>query len=95
MRILLIYFSFLILFPCSEAEDRKEIISIMRQQEKAWSNHDLEEFMDGYWKSRSLKFYGSNGLTYGWDKTFGNYKKGYPTKEDTGTLTFKVKVSLK
>ncbi|NAS31865.1 DUF4440 domain-containing protein [Flavobacteriaceae bacterium R38] len=74
----------------SEAREKKEIIAIMKAQEKAWSNHDLEGFMEGYWKSDSLKFYGSNGLTYGWDKTLANYKRGYPTKNHTGTLKFKI-----
>lgn len=73
-----------------ETMDKKEILSVMKAQEKAWSNHDLEGFMKGYWKSDSLKFYGSSGLTYGWKKTLANYKKGYPTKEHTGTLKFKV-----
>ncbi len=82
------------IFSCSqttERQDKDEIISIMKTQEKAWSNHDLEGFMQGYWKNDSLKFYGSSGLTYGWDKTLANYKKGYPTKDHSGTLTFKIK----
>ena len=74
----------------SEEEEKKEILRIMNMQEKAWSKHDLEGFMQGYWKSDSLKFYGSSGLTYGWNKTLANYKKGYPTKDHSGTLTFKV-----
>ncbi|WP_028889493.1 YybH family protein [Tenacibaculum ovolyticum] len=74
----------------NEANDKKEILSIMQKQEKAWSNHNLEGFMQGYWKSDSLKFYGSNGLTYGWKKTLANYKKGYPTKDHSGVLKFKI-----
>lgn len=61
---------------------------VMEAQEIAWNNHDLEGFMQGYWKSDSLKFYGSSGLTYGWDQTLANYKKGYPTKAESGTLKF-------
>lgn len=78
---------------CSKSnpeEDKQTIINIMKAQEKAWSNHDLEGFMEGYWKSDSLKFYGSSGLTYGWDQTLANYKKGYPTKDHSGTLNFKI-----
>ena len=40
----------------SEVADKKEILTIMKSQEKAWSNHDLEGFMQGYWKNDSLKF---------------------------------------
>ncbi len=71
-------------------EDKAAILSVMDLQEKAWSNNDLEGFMQGYWKSDSLKFYGGSGLTKGWQQTLDNYKKGYPTKEHSGTLTFKI-----
>ena len=74
----------------SEDAEKQEILAIMKAQEKAWSQNDLEGFMQGYWKSNDLKFYGSNGITFGWDKTLANYKKGYPTKEHSGTLKFKV-----
>lgn len=61
---------------------------VMEQQERDWNNHDLEGFMKGYWNSSELKFYGSNGLTLGWDNTLARYKKVYPTKAESGTLNF-------
>lgn len=87
---------FLILIACkeenkkTETNDKNAIIKVLKSQERAWSNHDIEEYMNGYWKSDSLKFYGSSGLTFGWDKTLANYKKGYPTAEHTGTLNFDI-----
>ncbi|CAL2102096.1 L-asparaginase [Tenacibaculum sp. 190130A14a] len=97
MRTFIFIATVLLFFSCqqsisqsSEEIDKKEILAIMKAQEKAWSNHDLEGFMEGYWKSDSLKFYGSSGITYGWNKTLANYKKGYPTKEHSGTLNFKI-----
>lgn len=77
-------------FAQTDAEDKAAILKIMKNQEKAWSANDLEGFMQGYWKSDSLKFYGSNGLTKGWQQTLDKYKKGYPTKEHSGTLNFKI-----
>jgi hypothetical protein len=74
----------------SEAEDKLAILTVMQLQEEAWSNNDMEGFMEGYWKSDSLKFYGSSGLTRGWQQTLDNYKMGYPTKEHSGILTFKI-----
>lgn len=79
----------------TEKEDKEAILNVMKIQEKAWSNNDIEGFMEGYWKSDSLKFYGKSGLTYGWEKTLANYKKGYPTKEHTGTLSFKINALTK
>ena len=69
---------------------KKEITTMMLQQAEDWTKGDIEAFMQGYIKSESLKFVGSSGLTYGWQQTFENYKKNYPTKEHTGTLTFKL-----
>ncbi|GER60435.1 hypothetical protein ULMA_25430 [Patiriisocius marinus] len=70
--------------------DKAAILKVMKDQEIAWSKNDLEGFMQGYIKSDSLKFYGKSGLTKGWQQTLDNYKKGYPTKEHSGTLTFNV-----
>ena len=61
---------------------------VLEKQVTAWNKHDLEGFMDGYWKSDQLKFYGASGLTLGWDQTLANYKKRYPTKRESGTLNF-------
>ena len=92
-KLLFLFATILTLSSCStstEEQDKKEILAIMDVQQIAWSKHDLEGFMKGYWKSDSLKFYGSNGITYGWDKTLANYKKGYPTPDHSGTLKLKI-----
>ena len=68
--------------------DISEVSDIMKKQEAAWNKADIEGFMAYYWKSDSLKFIGSKGITYGWQKTLDNYKKNYPTPEAMGVLTF-------
>jgi ketosteroid isomerase-like protein len=73
-----------------EQHDEKAILEVLETQQIAWSNNDIEGFMQGYWKSDSLKFYGSRGITKGWQQTLDNYKKRYPTKEHSGTLNFKI-----
>ena len=82
-----------VLVSCSstnEAEDKQAILDVMKFQETAWSNYDIDGFMEGYWKSDSLKFYGANGLTRGWQTTLDNYKQRYPNKDATGTLSFTI-----
>lgn len=74
----------------SETADKKAILSVLKMQRLAWSDNNIEEFMDGYWKNDSLKFYGSNGVTYGWENTLERYKQAYPTADHTGTLSFKI-----
>ena len=77
------------------AQDRQAIVNLMHNQEVAWSNGDIEGFMQGYWKSDSLMFIGKRGPTYGWQQAVDNYRKGYPGKAAMGKLTFRIdKVEL-
>ncbi len=68
--------------------DISEVSENMKKQEAAWNKADIEGFMAYYWKNDSLKFIGSKGITYGWQKTLDNYKKGYPNADAMGLLTF-------
>lgn len=70
--------------------ERARIMDIMAQQEAAWSNGDVEAFMQPYWHSDSLLFVGSKGPTYGWQQTLDNYRKSYPSQEAMGDLSFEV-----
>ncbi|WP_339712693.1 nuclear transport factor 2 family protein [uncultured Kriegella sp.] len=74
----------------SDNNDIAQIQSILDQQERAWSEGDLEGFMQGYWKSDSLTYFSRGKITQGWQTTLDNYKKGYPSKAHTGTLKFKI-----
>jgi ketosteroid isomerase-like protein len=75
-----------------EAQETWEqaIRNTMADQEVAWNKGNLEAFMEGYWKSDSLRFIGSKGLTYGWQQTLDNYKKGYPDADAMGQLKFTI-----
>lgn len=64
---------------------------VMAEQAVCWSKGDLECYMQGYLKSDSLLFVGSRGLTYGWQQTLDNYRKGYPDASAMGKLTFDLK----
>ncbi len=71
-------------------ENIAAIRQVMLDQQQAWSKHDLEGFMLGYWQSDSLKFYGQSGLTKGWLPTLENYKKSYPSPAHSGELNFEL-----
>ena len=82
--VILIY---ILIFGVSFAQE-KDILKVLHEQQTAWNNGDIENFMKGYWKDDSLLFIGSKGPTYGWQKTLDNYKKTYPNKEMMGILEF-------
>ena len=79
----------------TQVKEEEAIRAVLKMQQDAWNQNDLEGFMQGYWKSDSLKFYGSKGITSGWEKTLENYKKGYPSKEYAGTLSFTIETITK
>lgn len=90
---ILLFFTFLYLGASAQSnykEDSEAILAVLESQRMAWSNGDIETFMEGYWKNDSLKFYGAGGITYGWKNTLSRYKEGYPTKDHTGKLEFKI-----
>lgn len=92
-KYILIIFCILISQVClsqSTEGDKDAIRAVLKAQRLAWSKNNIEGFMDGYWKSDSLKFYGTNGVTYGWDATLDRYTKAYPTEDHTGKLSFKI-----
>lgn len=68
----------------------KEVLKILQNQADQWNKGDIEAFMQDYWKSDQLQFIGSKGVTYGWQQTFDNYKKGYPDRAAMGHLTFDI-----
>ena len=68
--------------------DEQTIRSLIEEQRLAWNTGDKEKFMQTYWQSDSLMFIGKTGITYGWQKTLDNYKKGYPDTAAMGKLDF-------
>ena len=76
----------------SIAQTKDEIVirNMLNEQLKAWNKGDLNAFMQTYWHSDSLMFIGKEGVTYGWDNTLANYKKGYPDTASMGKLDFTI-----
>ena len=68
----------------------RQVKAILQKQAEHWNRGDIDAFMQYYWKSDKLQFIGSRGVTYGWQQTLDNYKKGYPDKATMGTLTFDI-----
>ena len=85
----------LILASCKTSQltatdDIAVIRSILDQQQKAWSDNDLEGFMEGYWESDELTYFSRGKITKGWQTTLANYKSNYPSKKETGELQFEI-----
>ncbi len=71
-------------------KDELAIRKAMNEQLIAWNTGNINRFMLTYWQNDSLMFIGKNGVTYGWQKTLENYKKGYPDTAAMGKLDFTI-----
>ena len=74
----------------AQNKDEQAILNALNIQKNAWNKGDLNQFMETYWKNDSLMFIGKNGVTYGWQNTLDNYKKGYPDTAAMGKLKFDI-----
>ena len=85
-HLLFIFFLFSvsnIAFSQSKAE--KEILAVMRLEEKYWSSGDIEGYVSLYAPSDSTRMILSKGAAYGKDSILAFYKRYWP-KEKMGTL---------
>ncbi len=91
MRMIILLAIYCISLPAT-AQNRGEqaIYKAIDLQKDAWNNGNLEKFMQTYWKNDSLMFIGKSGVTYGWQNTLNNYKKGYPDTVAMGKLSFDI-----
>ena len=71
----------------AQSKDEKAILQMLDNQNQAWNRGDISGFMKGYWENDSLMFIGKSGVTYGYQNTLENYKKGYPDTAAMGKLT--------
>ncbi len=88
--IILFVTSFIINSQTLSKKNRFEILQVLEKQRISWNEGNINAYMEGYWKSDSLRFIGKSGITYGWEATLERYKKAYPNKEAMGFLKFHV-----
>lgn len=91
--ILPLLFTALLLTGCGKASfdktaEKTAILAVMSDQQAAWNRGDIEGYMQGYWKSDSLRFASGGNVRYGWQATLEGYRRGYPDRDAIGRLTF-------
>jgi ketosteroid isomerase-like protein len=94
MKLITVLCLFISVQSFSQSDDTT-IRGILRQQTEAWNRGDIDQFMKGYWQNDSLMFIGKSGVTYGWQNTLNNYKKGYPDTAAMGKLNFNILIVKK
>jgi ketosteroid isomerase-like protein len=73
----------------TDAEASKAVRAVLDAQVAAWNKGDLEQFMNGYWRSPDLSFASGAEVTRGWDATLARYKRKYRSEgAEMGKLAF-------
>lgn len=78
---------------CAQSSAGEDAVrKLFTEQTAAWNRGDLDAFMQAYWHSHELTFYGNNSVTRGWQQTLDRYRQKYQSggkDSDMGTLDFK------
>jgi uncharacterized protein (TIGR02246 family) len=69
------------------ADSEKEIYEQLNRMADAWNRHDIDAYLDGYWRSDDLVIVVEGENLRGWDLLSKAYHSGYPNLEEMGTLT--------
>ena len=70
-------------------QEEAAIRQVLENQVAAWNRHDLESFMQGYWKSPELTFVAGAKVTRGWQPTLERYRNVYQAEgREMGKLEF-------
>ena len=74
----------------------KAIRAVLDRQVLAWNRGDLEDFMQGYWRSPNLTFFSGNTTVSGWEETLTRYRNRYQSAgNEMGKLEFlDIKIEL-
>jgi uncharacterized protein (TIGR02246 family) len=73
--------------PALAAQDA-EIRALLKNSEAAWNRGDLVAFASDYEDSPDTTFIGREVTKGGTDAILARYRRGYPTRDAMGTLTF-------
>jgi ketosteroid isomerase-like protein len=71
-----------------QATSVAQIRSVLRAQQEAWNQGDIDGFMNGYARSGSTTFVSEDAVRRGWENVRERYLKKYSDRGKMGLLTF-------
>lgn len=69
------------------ADPEKEIYDEVNRAVDAWNRHDLDGYLDSFWRSDSLVVVVEGETVRGWDLLSKALHTGYPNPSEMGSLT--------
>jgi ketosteroid isomerase-like protein len=73
----------------AQSASEQGIRQVLEQQVHTWNQHDLDQFMAGYWNSPELTFFSGAKVEKGWQSALDHYRRSYQGEGRTmGKLEF-------
>jgi ketosteroid isomerase-like protein len=58
-------------------DPKAQVRAVLEAQRTAWNRHDLRAYMQCYWNSPELTFFGGDAAATGWENTYERYRAAY------------------
>jgi ketosteroid isomerase-like protein len=67
--------------------DEEQIYTVILDQLRYWNAHDIERYMDCFWKSPDLLVVNDGEQVIGWAEVLATYQRGFPNRAEMGSIT--------
>jgi ketosteroid isomerase-like protein len=72
--------------PAAPTEE-EQVYNVILDQLRYWNAHDIEHYMDCFWKSPDLLVVNEGEQVMGWAEVLATYQRGFPNRAEMGSLT--------
>jgi ketosteroid isomerase-like protein len=73
--------------PLAAPSDEEQVYKVILDQVKYWNAHDIEHYMDCFWKSPDLLVVNDGEQVIGWAEVLATYQRGFPNRDEMGVST--------
>jgi ketosteroid isomerase-like protein len=67
--------------------DEEQVYNVILDQFRYWNAHDIEHYMDCFWKSPDLLVVNDGEQVMGWAEVLATYQRGFPNRAEMGSIT--------
>ncbi len=66
--------------------EEEQVYAVILDQVRYWNAHDIEHYMDTYWKSPDLLVVIEGEQIIGWAEMLAAYQRGFPDRTEMGAI---------
>src|SRR3954454_8508413 len=66
--------------------DEEQVYNVILDQVRYWNTHDIEHYMDCFWKSPDLLVVNDGEQVMGWAEVLATYQRGFPNRAEMGSM---------